>query len=59
VPQVSTGVSQPRASEVKPSIACIIAKVTSSASLSCGAMPTAGRQGASCGESFSRLSVVT
>lgn len=41
-----------RASEVKPSIACIIAKVTSSTSLSRGTTPTVGRQGVSCGESF-------
>src|SRR6266511_1685324 len=35
------------------------AKVTSSASDSLGAIPTAGRQGARCGEVFSRSSVVT
>src|SRR6266508_1569638 len=35
------------------------ARVTSSASDSLGAIPTAGRQGARCGEVFSRSSVVT
>src|SRR6266498_2051556 len=35
------------------------AKVTSSASDSLGAIPTAGRQGARCGEDFSRSSGVT
>jgi hypothetical protein len=48
-----------RASEVNPSIACITAKVTGSVSLSCGAIPAAGRQGVSCGEPFSRSSVFT
>src|SRR4029453_18677927 len=46
-------------SEQKPSRACSTARVTSSASLSLGAIPTAGRQGASCGAAFSRSSVVT
>jgi hypothetical protein len=35
------------------------ARVTSSASLSLGAIPTAGRQGARCGAAFSRSSMVT
>src|SRR3569833_1108078 len=48
-----------RASEVKPRIACITAKVTISASDNYGAMPTTGRQGAYRGESFSRSSVLT
>src|SRR3984957_3401149 len=48
-----------RASEVNPSSACSTARVTSSASLSWGAMPTAGLSGASCGDSFSRSSVLT
>nr|WP_168514112.1 hypothetical protein [Streptomyces sp. S1D4-11]QIY99956.1 hypothetical protein HEP87_46460 [Streptomyces sp. S1D4-11] len=38
---------------------CIIGGVISSASLSRGAMPTAGRHGAHCGESFSGSSVFT
>lgn len=40
-------------------MACIIAKVTSSASLSCGDTPTAGRHGLHCGESFSTSLVFT
>src|SRR6266511_3792575 len=35
------------------------ARVTSSASDSLGAIPTAGRQGARCGDAFNRSSVVT
>ena len=38
---------------------CSTARVTSSASLSCGAMPTEGLSGAICGDSFSRSSVLT
>ncbi|MFH9201323.1 IS3 family transposase [Streptomyces anulatus] len=46
------------AAEVKPGMACIIARVTSSASLKRGAMTTGGRPGARSGCSFSRSSAV-
>lgn len=46
------------ASEVKSSMACIMARVTSSASLRRGVMPTGGRHGARSGCSFSMSSVV-
>ncbi|MET4644646.1 hypothetical protein ABID95_004395 [Streptomyces atratus] len=41
-----------------PSMACIVARVTSSASLRRGVMPTGGRHGASPGCSFRMSSVV-
>src|SRR5262249_10487355 len=40
-------------------MACITARVTSSASVSFGVIPTAGRHGARCGDAFSRSSVFT
>jgi hypothetical protein len=46
VPQVLPRVPDPAGLEVNPSRACITARVTSSASLSCGEMPAAGRSGA-------------
>ncbi len=48
-----------RDSLANPSSACITARVSSSASLSSGVMPVAGRQGARSGNSFSRSSVRT
>lgn len=59
VPQVRTRVRIQRASEVNPSRACSTARMTSSASLSCGDLPATGRHGASWGDSFSRSSVLT
>lgn len=41
------------ASQVKPSTACTIAKVTSSASLNCAAIPIVGRHAAGRGDPFS------
>jgi hypothetical protein len=59
VSQVRPGCRSQRAPEVNPNSACITARVTSSASLSYGPMQVAGRHGASCGDSFSRSSVLT
>jgi hypothetical protein len=59
VPEMGMSVAEPPGLGRESRIACIIARVTSSASLSCGVMPTVGRHGASCGELFSRSSVFT
>src|SRR4029453_3172298 len=48
-----------RASEQKPSRACSTARQTSSASVSLGVIPTAGRHGASWGAAFSSSSIFT
>lgn len=40
-------------------MACVIAGVTSSAAVSRGAIPTAGRRGVGCGDALSRPSVFT
>ena len=48
-----------RDSDTNPGSACITARVSSSASLSWGMIPIAGRQGARSGNSFSRSSVRT
>jgi hypothetical protein len=61
MPQVGSGVSQPRASQGEPQqrSACIIAKVTNSASVNSGAIPIPGRHGANPGESLNMSSVFT
>jgi hypothetical protein len=46
VAQVGTGMAEPLASQVQPSTARIAARVTGSASLRRGVMPTGGRHGA-------------
>jgi len=48
-----------KALEVNPRSACITASVSSSASLSCGTIPTTGRLGTICGNALSRSSVLT
>lgn len=58
-PQAGAREPDPPAPESYPGSACSTARVISSASLSCGSMPTAGRSGAGCGDSSSRSSVLT
>lgn len=45
--------------QVGAGVACTVASVTSSASLSSGVIPTVGRHGAGCGESLGGSSVFT